>query len=125
MTQHRFANSIVVDHQKNEIRIDGLAFPYWTTPDPEIELIGDGMPAVLNFGIYADNLTYISKDGEEKVLARGQRHAESEWAKRRAKEIVLEGLADVVEWLVRCEAQRQRDESAVSFSDLVRTPEGD
>jgi hypothetical protein len=107
MTQHRFCHEIVVDRQKNEIRMDGVAFPYWTGPDPEIELMGPGMPAVLTIGVFADNLTYISDQGEPKVLAQASPRAESEWAKRRAKEIVLEGLADVVEWLGRAEARRQ------------------
>jgi hypothetical protein len=111
-TRHRFANTIVVDSQAGEIRIDGDVFPYWTTPEPEIELIGEGVPAVLNIGIYADNLTYISSEGEARVLATAARSAESEWARRRAQEIVYEGLSDVIQWLARCELDRQKARAA-------------
>lgn len=110
MTTHCFANTVVVDRQKHEIRIDGLVFPYYTAPDPEIELPPSDhrrMPATLHIGLYADNVTYISAEGEARQLHQAGPSAESEWTQRRAKEIVYEGLADIILWLKECEQKRQ------------------
>lgn len=107
MTKMKFAHDVVVDSQKNEIRINGLAFPYWIKPDPEIEVIGDGLPAVVNIGIYADNLTYISEAGEARVIAQAADDTERRWAAERGREIVREGLAEVIIWLAECEKKRQ------------------
>ena len=110
-TRHRFCHEIVVDQSKNEIRMDGVAFPYWTQPDPEIELPkGDGYPiGVLHIGVYADSVVYIGKEGGETRLLEPTPASELEWARRRAEEIVYEGLSDVIQWLARCELDRQRD----------------
>jgi hypothetical protein len=116
--KNRFANTVVVDSQKNEIRIDGVPFPYWVAPDPEIEVIADGAPAVLHIGIYADNLTYVSQEGEHKVIAAADITTELAWARERAKDIVLDGLRDVVEWLGECELERQRRESGTTAGSL-------
>jgi hypothetical protein len=118
----RFANSVVVDRQANEIRIDGVAFPYWIQPNPEIEIPPSAErrhPATLHIGLYADNLTYITGEGEVQVMHVATPEQESEWARRRAKEIVLEGLSDIIQWLARCEIDRQREDRSIGFADLV------
>jgi hypothetical protein len=62
---------------------------------------------VLNIGIFAESITYIGDDGRPKPLLEATPAAHSEWARRRAKEIVLERMADVLSWLEQAADDRQ------------------
>lgn len=94
----RVAHEIVVDHKAHEIRIDGLTFPYYVEEGPEVDTI-EGMIGVLRVGIYADNLSVITSDGTERHLTTPMKQVELAWAAQRGREIVREGLADVIAWI--------------------------
>ena len=112
MTQH-FCHEIVVDHQKNEIRLDGVPLPYWVEPDPEIELPKGAQAhiGILRIGIFAESITYIGKEGGRKTLLEASPRAHSEWARRRAREIVYDGMADVLGWLEQAKLDREEAEA--------------
>jgi hypothetical protein len=97
--ERKIAHEIVVDNQKNEIRIDGIAFPYYVMEQPEIMSVGDGMLGAVQVGILADNVTFISSNGETQHPVVGSHEADLEWARRRAEEIVLLGLRDIIKQL--------------------------
>ena len=100
-TAKRFAHEVVVDHPGNEVRIDGVSFPYYVEPEPQLEIPHDEgeMPfAILRIGVFAESVTYIAPDGEPRRLLEASPQAHSEWARRRAREIVYDGMADVIAW---------------------------
>lgn len=95
----RIAHDIEVNAETGRIVMDGLTFPYHVGAEPEVELMGPGGPAILTIAIPTRNLVYVSTEGERRVLAAATDAEEMAWARQRAKEIVLEGLADIVSQL--------------------------
>lgn len=99
----KIAHSIVLDGQAERMLIDGVAFPFYTKEDPEIELIrlGHGSTDIgaVHVGILADNITVISKSGKIHTPVTASTEVELAWARARAKEIVHEGLAPIIEWI--------------------------
>jgi hypothetical protein len=102
MSKQSIAHEIVLDGQANEIRINGVVFPFHVLPAPEVELIGDpGMPVLgaLHVGILADNITVIGQSGNVQRVVQASSAVELAWARARAEDIVIEGLADVLRWI--------------------------
>jgi hypothetical protein len=93
----KIAHTVELDHVKHELRIDGLTFPYYVEPDPQVYVL-DGRVGVLQVGIYADNLSVITAEGTQTKVS-APHHIEMAWAAERGKEIVRDGLADVIAWL--------------------------
>lgn len=96
----KFAHEVDLDHQKGEIRIDGTRFPYYVTPKIDIEP-GDyrGAPAVVTLRLYADNVMLVSRAGKASHVYSCERETDLAWARERAKEIVRDGLADVIRFI--------------------------
>lgn len=90
----QIARSVVIDSTDGTVTINGLTFPYYIAPDPSIDLApGIG---IVNIGILADEVTVIGADGTVNRPVEPSLQAELSWARRVAREIVLEGLADIV-----------------------------
>jgi hypothetical protein len=103
VSKQSIAREIVLDGQANEIRINGVVFPFHILPAPEVELIGSdpGMASLgaLHVGILADNITVIGESGNVQRVVQASAEAELAWARARAEEIVIDGLADVLRWI--------------------------
>jgi len=98
----KFAHTVELDHVKGQLRIDGLAFPYYVEEGPEIDVL-DGRLGVVRVGIYADNVSVITADGTRTEHSAPD-YIEQAWAAERGKEIVRDGLADVLTWLDKAHA---------------------
>lgn len=71
----KIAHEIVIDNTTHQLIIDGLVFPY----------------AARNVTlIHPDNTTAITRACDKDEIA---------WARERGREIVRDGLADVIAWL--------------------------
>lgn len=95
----KVAHTVIIDATKGTIEIEGVVFPYYVMPDPEVELTAEGVagaPAIVHIGIIASNVLYRGEDGG-RVLAQADTDTELRWARRRAEEVVCMGLADVLE----------------------------
>lgn len=97
--QNRFAHEVVLDGRDQSISIDGIRFPYWVMPDPEVEVIEEGVLGALRIGVLADNVTVIGRSGTVHHPITCDQRTNMEWARRRGTEIAQEGLADVLQWI--------------------------
>lgn len=99
----RIAHTIVVDHSQagrghTPLFIDGVQVPYALGPKVEVTDI-DGFVGCVTVTFYADEVTLISKGGESRTVKAITFEDELEWARREARRIVHEGMADILEWL--------------------------
>jgi len=92
----RLAHIVELDYVKNQLRIDGTVFPYFVEEGPEVEVL-DHIGTV-RVGILANNLSVITADGT-KTHVKAPDYIETAWAAERGKEIVRDGLADVIAWI--------------------------
>lgn len=92
---------IVTSGEGGHIDIDGVTFPFHVMDDIEVERIAGhrGAPAILRIGVLADNLTLVSSEGRRTVVAQSNDDVNRAWARQRAREIVVEGMYDVLEWI--------------------------
>ncbi len=95
----KIAHQIVIDVQREEVRIDGIAFPYYLLANPEVMTIGDETLGAVRLDILASNLEVIGSDGSHRSVIKASLDAELEWARRRATEIVIESLAPILKRL--------------------------
>jgi hypothetical protein len=93
------AHDVVIDYRDESISINGVRFPYYVMPDPEVEVVQDGSMGILHVGILANNLSVIGSQGTVKTVAKAPMAVELDWAVARAKELVHEGLAPVLAWI--------------------------
>lgn len=113
---HHFAKEVVLDHRTGTVEIDGVPFDYYVAADADVEI--DPSIITVRLGLYADNVTVVSKSGERKtVSSEADPGSDSEWTRRTARRIVLEGMADVLEWLD--EARQQYVAEAERFRELA------
>ena len=101
--RQRIADTITVDYrdwdQGGGLYIEGVRVPFAVQPPVHVDNI-DGYVGAVSVTFYADNVEVVSKGGERSYPVRtGPLERELEWARREARRIVHEGMADVLEWL--------------------------
>jgi len=97
-TGMRVAHSIVLDARDGSISIEGARLPYHLRDEPVVADL-DGMVGAVTVTFYADNVELVSKTGERSHPIVARLGPELEWARREARRIVLEGMADIVQRL--------------------------
>lgn len=80
------------------VYIDGTRFPYHVSADFDVDAGPNVIPTV-TLGLFAQNITIIDDKGVTTHPATASARDETEWARRRAQEIVRDGLADVIAWI--------------------------
>lgn len=90
----KIANEVVLDHTTGKVFIDGIEFPFFIEPEAEVEVL-DGV-AVVRISVYADNVRLVGDDGATRAARRAPLSDELAWAAERGREIVRDGLADVI-----------------------------
>lgn len=97
----KVCHEIVIDHTISTITMDGVEFPFYVTPDIQLDLTADtpGAPAIVHLGVITENLRVVSAQGETTVIASSDPETNLRWARARARDIVIEGMYDVLEWL--------------------------
>lgn len=97
--KERIAHVVEVDYRLGELRIDGHVFPYAVLRS-SIETGGiDDFVGTVTVTLYADEVAVISQHGEARRDRYVSLDTELAWARRQARATVLEGMADVLEWL--------------------------
>ena len=98
----RFAHTIGVDEQRGVVSIDGVDLPYIVAGDvysPELVNFHNGQLWGVTLTLYADHVELVGRRGERQLRDSAWHHeADMEWARREARRIVLEGMADILEW---------------------------
>jgi hypothetical protein len=89
MTKQHLARSVTVDYDRGEIRVEGRVLnDFYLHPEVEVRgLDALELPSV-HIGIWTENV-FVVKGGKTR----------SPWASRRAREIVHEGLAGIIDQL--------------------------
>ena len=94
----KLAHDVLIDWDTRHVVIDGDVFPFYLREDVTVEGTGPYEIASVTLSVYAANVR-IKRDGWVKVERQALPSEELAWAKRRATEIVTEGLADVLQWI--------------------------
>lgn len=99
--QKRFAHNVTLDFRDHSMSIDGIPFPFWIEPSPQIDLphLDGSMLTTVRIGLFTDSLTLIDEHGLRRTVVEARLEEDLRWARERAKEIVMEGLAGVLEWI--------------------------
>ena len=97
----KIAHDVVLDYRDESITIDGIPFPFYVEPDPEVSVAGEGTIGVLHIGVLASNLTVIGPTGTIVRPIQAPLGVELRWAAERAKEIVRDQMADVIAWIAK------------------------
>jgi hypothetical protein len=103
MGQKKFAHNITLDFRNHDLLIDGVPFPFWIEPSPQVDLPHADATKLttLRIGVFTESLTVIDEHGLTKTVVESSRDDDLRWAEARAKEIVYHGLADIIEQLPR------------------------
>lgn len=100
--RQRIAHTITVDHRPWDegggLYIEGVRVPFATSPEITVDDI-EGFIGAVGVTFYADNVEVVSKGGERRIQQTTSFEHELEFARREARRIVHEGMADVLEWL--------------------------
>lgn len=101
MSNKRWAHNITLDFRTHDILIDGIPFPFWIEPSPQVDLPHADSTALttVRIGVFTDSLTVIDEHGLTKTVVESRLEDDLRWARARAKEIVIEGLAPVLKWI--------------------------
>lgn len=91
--RYRLADTVVVDHQRSEIVVDGIVLPWWVEVDPEV--VSQGGINVLRIGIQCEGVAVIINEDGDRTLIDPYLGNVGDWAKDR----VLKGLRERIEWL--------------------------
>lgn len=98
----KIAHMIEIQPKTGQIFIEGVEFDFYVKEAPEVDTSEmGGQVALVTLSVYADNVVY----GERHVFStmdqetRERAQLESAWARREARRIVHEGMADVLKWL--------------------------
>ena len=99
----RVAHHIRVDHRHPRdgggIYVEGVRVPFFVSPGSEVVDFGEGALWGVSLTIYADNVEVVGLAGEASNWRSATAHAQDmEWARREARRIVHEGMADILEW---------------------------
>lgn len=96
-TKHAFAGDATIDHQTNQVYIDGVRIPWWlSTNGPTVERYGDDSPIhVVTLPLLLDGvITIVGDDGSKDVIDPELGNVR-EWAKA----YVRNELANRFPWL--------------------------
>lgn len=100
--KERIAHVITVDHRPwgegGGLYIEGVRVPFAISPEITVDDI-EGFVGTVGVTFYADNVEVVSKGGERRIQQTTSFERELEFARREARRIVHEGMADVLEWL--------------------------
>lgn len=95
----RVAHRISLDYRTGSLWIEGVEVPFHISPEVEVHDF-DGAVGGVTVTLYADEVEVISKAGTSKIRrSRAADQTDMEFARREARRIVHEGMADVLEWL--------------------------
>lgn len=85
----RFAQSVVIDHVRHQVVIDGIAFPWHIEPDPQVTSAGTGIPiSVVTLGVFVDSTVEVRTSDRRTFY-----HEGTEVGKF-ARELVRQGFAE-------------------------------
>lgn len=91
--RYRLADTVVVDHQRSEIIVDGIVLPWWVEVDPEV--VNQSPINVLRIGIQCEGVAVIISEDGDRTLIDPYLGNVGDWAKDR----VLQGLRERISWL--------------------------
>lgn len=92
----RLAHVVEIDHQQGALTIDGEVFPYAIAPSPTASGVDDFI-GIVSLDLYADEVVVTTKHGERHTTRYANQAVELAWARREARRIVLEGMADIIQ----------------------------
>ena len=93
----KMAHTIEVNAQQGKVFIDGIVFPYYILENPEIVMIpGFENVSALQLQVLTRNLVVVGSEGEERVITQASDEDERIWAAERGREIVRDGLAEII-----------------------------
>ena len=90
----RICHEIVIDKDANEVRLDGLPFPFYVLDFPSVDGTGRNEMPTVGLAVIASNVTIIDQGRTTRPVV-ATHETEIAWAREEGRRIVRRGLADV------------------------------